>query len=184
MDSVKLFEVFDMFGNAKMGTNYESCIEFEYLDSMAAAGFKFKVAGQWTPRSKVPAAIEAALSKGVGYRIGKFAPEVDLKAQLKATDPDRKIEIIEPRTPVTSESAVPEAPEVSEAPEPITAEPEPAEIQYTKQVRCIDTGKVYPNQSAAARDLHIDPAQVSDSIKTGRPRSGYRFEKVKVGEIL
>lgn len=172
MDSIKLFEVFDMFGNAKMGTNYESCIEFEYLDSMAAAGFKFKVAGQWTPRSKVPAAIEAALSKGVGYRIGKFAPEVDLKAQLKATDPDRVIEI--------ERSTVVEEPEVKPVePEPI----QPVEVQYTKQVRCIDTGKVYPNQSAAARDLHIDPAQVSDSIKTGRPRSGYRFERVKVGEI-
>lgn len=47
-----------------------------------------------------------------------------------------------------------------------------------RQVRCIGTGIIYKNQSAAARDLGIDPAQVSDSIKTGRPRSGYRFEKV------
>lgn len=48
----------------------------------------------------------------------------------------------------------------------------------SKQVRCKDTGIVYANQSAAARDLGIDPAQVSDSIKTGRPRSGYTFERV------
>lgn len=47
----------------------------------------------------------------------------------------------------------------------------------SKAVRCIDTGKVYKNQSEAARDLGIDPAQVSDSIKTGRPRSGYTFER-------
>lgn len=53
---------------------------------------------------------------------------------------------------------------------------------YTKYVRCIDTGKVYRTQSEAARDLGIDPAQVSDSIKTGRPRSGYRFERVLEGE--
>lgn len=45
-------------------------------------------------------------------------------------------------------------------------------------IRCVDTGKVYPNQSAAAKDLGIDPAAVSDSIKTGRPRSGHTFEKV------
>lgn len=49
---------------------------------------------------------------------------------------------------------------------------------HSKKVRCIDNGKIYDNQSAAAKDLGIDPAQVSDSIKTGRPRSGYRFERV------
>lgn len=45
-------------------------------------------------------------------------------------------------------------------------------------VLCVDNGVEYPTQSAAARDLGIDPAQVSDSIKTGRPRSGYTFKKV------
>lgn len=47
------------------------------------------------------------------------------------------------------------------------------------KVRCIDTGEIYNSQSEAAKDLKIDPAQVSDSIKTGRPRSGYTFEKVE-----
>lgn len=45
------------------------------------------------------------------------------------------------------------------------------------RILCVTTGKVYVNQSAAARDLGIDPAQVSDSIKTGRIRSGYLFTK-------
>lgn len=44
-------------------------------------------------------------------------------------------------------------------------------------IRCIETGKTYNKQSDAARDLGIDPAQVSDSIKTGRKRSGYTFTK-------
>lgn len=48
----------------------------------------------------------------------------------------------------------------------------------SKQVRCVDTGKIYKNQAEAAKDLNIDPAQVSDSIKTGRPRSGHLFERV------
>ena len=47
-----------------------------------------------------------------------------------------------------------------------------------KGVRCKDTGEVFKNQAEAARHFNIDPAQVSDSIKTGRPRSGYTFEKV------
>lgn len=50
--------------------------------------------------------------------------------------------------------------------------------QSVSGIRCINNGKVYKNQAEAARDLHIDPAQVSDSIKTGRPRSGYTFERV------
>lgn len=45
-------------------------------------------------------------------------------------------------------------------------------------ILCVDNGVEYPTQSAAARDLGIDPAQVSDSIKTGRLRSGYTFKKV------
>lgn len=47
-----------------------------------------------------------------------------------------------------------------------------------KGIRCKDTGEVFKNQAEAARHFNIDPAQVSDSIKTGRPRSGYTFEKV------
>lgn len=49
--------------------------------------------------------------------------------------------------------------------------------QTSKYVRCIDTGEIFKTQSEAARRFNIDPAQVSDSIKTGRPRSGYTFER-------
>lgn len=48
----------------------------------------------------------------------------------------------------------------------------------SKKVRCIETNTVYDSQSAAAKAFNIDPAQVSDSIKTGRKRSGYTFERV------
>lgn len=46
------------------------------------------------------------------------------------------------------------------------------------RIRCVNTGKVYNKQSEAARDLGIDPAAVSDSLKTGRKRAGYLFERV------
>lgn len=48
----------------------------------------------------------------------------------------------------------------------------------SKKIRCVDTGEIFENQSKAARYYNIDPAQVSDSIKTGRRRSGYIFEKI------
>lgn len=49
------------------------------------------------------------------------------------------------------------------------------------RIRCLETGSLYKKQSDAARDLNIDPAQVSDSIKTGRKRSGYTFIKEMIG---
>ena len=45
-------------------------------------------------------------------------------------------------------------------------------------IKCITTDEVFDTQSQAAKAYGIDPAQVSDSIKTGRPRSGYIFQKV------
>ena len=48
----------------------------------------------------------------------------------------------------------------------------------SNSIRCVDTGEIFKNQAEAARHFNIDPAQVSDSIKTGRPRSGHTFEKV------
>ena len=46
-------------------------------------------------------------------------------------------------------------------------------------IQCVETGEEFKTQSEAARKYNIDPAQVSDSIKTGRPRSGYTFKKVE-----
>ena len=47
-------------------------------------------------------------------------------------------------------------------------------------IQCVETGDEFKTQSEAARFFNIDPAQVSDSIKTGRPRSGYTFTKIEV----
>lgn len=46
------------------------------------------------------------------------------------------------------------------------------------KVRCIDTGEIFNKQSEAAKKYGIDPAAVSDSLKTGRKRAGYAFEWV------
>ena len=49
-----------------------------------------------------------------------------------------------------------------------------------KKIRCITNNKIYNNMSAAARDIGIDPAAVSYSMKVGRPTtSGYSFEFVE-----
>lgn len=50
-------------------------------------------------------------------------------------------------------------------------------------IRCIETGEVFSKQSEAAKHLNIDPAQVSDSLKTGKKRSGYTFERITEDDI-
>lgn len=45
---------------------------------------------------------------------------------------------------------------------------------------CLETNQQFEKQSEAAKALGIDPAAVSDSLKTGRKRAGYTFTRVEV----
>ncbi len=47
-------------------------------------------------------------------------------------------------------------------------------------ILCLETGDKFNKQSEAAKALGIDPAAVSDSLKTGRKREGYTFTRVEV----
>ena len=46
------------------------------------------------------------------------------------------------------------------------------------RIQCVETGETFDTQAQAAKYFHIDPAQISDSIKTGKVRSGYTFVKI------
>lgn len=54
------------------------------------------------------------------------------------------------------------------------------EANKKTKIRCIETGDLFDRQSEAAKFLKIDPAAVSDSLKTGRKRAGYTFDRVEV----
>lgn len=47
-----------------------------------------------------------------------------------------------------------------------------------RAVRCKNNQKVYRNMSEAAKDLGLDSAQISYSLKVGKPTKGYQFEFV------
>lgn len=47
-------------------------------------------------------------------------------------------------------------------------------------ILCLETGDKFKKQSEAAKALGIDPAAVSDSLKTGRKRAGYTFTRIEV----
>lgn len=181
MELTRLFEIFNPIGEPVLHTDYESCIDYTYLDSMAQAGYRFKVAGKYTARTKVQEAVNAALRAGIGYPIGGRYPQ---PVSIVSPFDDKTAPVIYNNKSEATPQADPA--QVREAEVPVVEAPKVAEpvTYYPKYVRCVNTGKIYPNQSAAAKDLHIDPAQVSDSIKTGRPRSGYTFEKVPTTEVV
>lgn len=52
-------------------------------------------------------------------------------------------------------------------------------IKSNRMVHCIETDQYFNKQSEAAKTLKIDPAAVSDSLKTHRRRSGFTFEWVE-----
>lgn len=116
-----MFTVIGPDGNPKMGTEYRECIyDIEQLESMASAGYKFKLNDKLISLSN--------LKKELG----------------SASDSIEQIS--------TSRSII----------------------------LCLETGDKFNKQSEAAKALGIDPAAVSDSLKTGRKRAGYKFTRVEV----
>lgn len=58
----------------------------------------------------------------------------------------------------------------------------PAEAKTTRKVRkikCLNTGKIYNNMTACAKDLGMDPASVSYAMQKNKPVKGYEFEFVE-----
>lgn len=51
-------------------------------------------------------------------------------------------------------------------------------IRKVRPIRCINNGKQYKNMSEAGKDLGLDSALISYSLKVGRPTKGYSFEFV------
>lgn len=47
-----------------------------------------------------------------------------------------------------------------------------------RAIRCINNGKTYKNMSEAGKDLGLDSALISYSLKVNRPTKGYSFEFV------
>lgn len=108
-----------------------------------------------------------AMSKS-GYYFRLDGKKVNANAVRLLQKGNKEMDFILPNCHVTEEN-MPDSNNMKVAYKPSTS---------SKSVRCVDTGEIFKNQAEAARHFKIDPAQVSDSIKTGRPRSGYTFEKV------
>lgn len=174
------FEVINKLGHAVMSTEYESCVyDDEDLADMAAAGYRFRVDGKvLTAPKKVRSVLDKLLhAKSENAAAPHNVDEESEPSSDSHTDtgtsqmPDARweedadsaqLQYSEPDVSTFAEDAQPEAP----ATKPLN------------KIRCIETGELFDKQSQAAKALGIDPAAVSDSLKTGRKRAGYTFERV------
>lgn len=190
-----LFEVVNRLGNTVMQTQYETCVyDTDDLTSLHKAGYRFKVDGRYVNLGKVLSAVKESAANSEPIEPTSPVPEkAEVVEEVIASNPstlnaaqevhvESSVEKIE--TPITDEAvteavepAMPETPKTSDTPKSTAVKPSTGKKFV---IRCKETGQTWEKQSWAAKELGIDAAQVSDSIKTGKTRSGYTFEKIEV----
>lgn len=167
------FTVYNRDGEGLFYTAYECCIPFEYLDSMASVGLVFYVDG----KKMSPAAIR---------RMFPNPPKVPVPKYKDAPMPDDEdvvtevTKAVEPKVSTPSSSKKPKS--FIPAPQPVVASTvvDFKNIDFPITSRCVvctTTGKIYRNQSEAAKDLGFDPAYVSDCVCHDKEYKGYRFKR-------
>ena len=191
-----LFEIVNRLGNTVMQTQYETCVyDTDDLTSLHKAGYRFKVDGRFVNLGKVLSAVkESAANSAEPIEPTSPVPEkAELVEEVAAFSPstvsaaeevqvENSVEEVE--SPITHENVteavepvMSETPKTSDNPKSTTIKPSTGKKFV---IRCKETGQTWEKQSWAAKELGIDAAQVSDSIKTGKTRSGYTFEKIEV----
>lgn len=202
-----LFEVVNQLGNTVMSTQWETCVyDQEDLTSLHKAGYRFKVDGKFVNLGKVITRIHESVASNpeqpVPIPSDRDIPEVTEDAIPVDTAPvpeevaENSAETVDNPKAVIEDSAMPvtdgKADQIEEVvsvpkdvkddaqdPTAIVSSIKPA-VKKKTIIRCKETGQTWDKQSHAAKELGIDAAQVSDSIKTGKTRSGYTFERIEV----
>lgn len=189
-----LFEVVNRLGKVVMHTQYETCVyDTDDLTSLHKAGYRFKVDGKFVNLGKVLSTVKESAANSEPIEPTPSVPEkaevveeavaANSNALGDTTEVQVENSVEEVEALIPDESVVEEVePVMDEVQEPPTTKPVASKPSNGKKfvIRCKETGQTWEKQSWAAKELGIDAAQVSDSIKTGKTRSGYTFEKIEV----
>lgn len=189
-----LFEVVNRLGKVVMHTQYETCVyDTDDLTSLHKAGYRFKVDGKFVNLGKVLSTVKESAANSEPIEPTPSVPEkaevveeavaANSNALGDTTEVQVENSVEEVEALIPDESVVEEVePVMDEVQEPPTTKPVAPKPSNGKKfvIRCKETGQTWEKQSWAAKELGIDAAQVSDSIKTGKTRSGYTFEKIEV----
>ena len=173
-----LFRVIGQDGSVKAGTDYIQCIySNDTLVSMDRCGYKFELYGK---RIRIRMLLDELAKLRSLPQPMQNKPYSEIAAAAETT-----LDIISENSPEANDVRASDAVDdkCTEYPSAEkTQSLESAEIKPEKKltrILCVDTGKIYNKQSEAAKDLGIDPAAVSDSLKSGKRRAGYIFERVE-----
>ena len=173
-----LFRVIGQDGSVKAGTDYSQCIySNDTLVSMDRCGYKFELYGK---RIRIRMLLDELAKLRSLPQPMHNKPYSEIAAAAETT-----LETISENSPKANDVSASDDVDDKSAEHHSVAATQPlesAEIKPEKKltrILCVDTGKIYNKQSEAAKDLGIDPAAVSDSLKSGKRRAGYIFERVE-----
>lgn len=142
-----LFQIKDRFDKGVFVTEYPECIPFESLDSIESAGLTFYIDGKKVSKSFIK-----------NHCKDFVETSNDEGSDVVATD-------------VTSDDV-----------EEKNSEPEfnltdPGFTITNRTIICVNTGKMYKNQKAAADEYETDPANISYCVTTGKAYKGLYFKR-------
>lgn len=153
------FQIVNPAGAYVMVTEHSECLyDKETISDMNSAGYKFRIDGKLVPVSK----FKEYLSRN---SISDTSRTDDLDSKQES---DKSVE--------TKNNLKSSFFHCSDSTSKIISAS--TTHKFKMKVRCVDTGEIFNKQSEAAKKYGIDPAAVSDSLKTGRKRAGYTFEWV------
>ena len=181
------FEVVNRLGSTVMSTEFESCVyDLDDLTSMYQAGYRFKVDGKFVSLGKVLPTVKSSSEKQNISNNTAFTKKVDTvtkdvdsgvskQTEISNVEDANSTNLIDESTDNFATEQTDSIQKESQDIKSMTSEPKKKFI-----IRCKETGQTWNKQIQAAEELGITPAQVSNSIKTGKKRSGYTFERVEV----
>lgn len=145
------FEVINSNGRCMQTTNHPECVPYNFLESMANYGYRFRVDGKIVSKGRVKAAIEESL----GIKETAITSEIAEK------------EI----------ATVPEIVQITVAQSEDTSCTQKSK-RVRGKIICVEDGKEFTSQSDAAEFYQISPMSVSNSVKSGKAVKGHTFKKV------
>lgn len=158
-----LLQIFTTDGNCVCTTEFETCsYDLDTLRSMSKAGYTFRIDGKRVSFGNISQKVTASSRANAP----KETQSVTSSESLKDIPPA----VVE--TAAESETVV--EPTIEAVAVASSAEP----AVNKRAIRCVETGSVWASQSAAAKELGIDPSYISAAIKSGQPYKGMTFEKV------
>lgn len=154
-----LFQVKDTSGRIMFYTEYESCIPITNLDSMSNAGLVFYLDGKKASAT----AVRAKFKDSNTASVSKISPSSNKNKKPTEADTPRSAKC----KPRSKTSKIAEKFDFSKVEFSITS----------RTIVCLTNGKVYKNQSEAAKDLGIDPSYISDCVCHNKEYKGLKFKK-------